>query len=232
MDLTPRFHVAVCVGLLLSSAVGAVAKPFELPPLPYPYEALEPAIDRATMEIHHSKHHKAYVDNLNQALGERAGTNLDSLLAAISKESLVVRNNAGGHWNHSFFWKNLRPARSKSLPPDLRKEIEKAFTSVEKFQEEFSLRATKVFGSGWAWLILNPQGELQITTTPNQDNPLMDVAEVKGQPLLGIDVWEHAYYLRYQSRRVDYLKEVWSVVDWDEVHRRLHAARKAAAGKK
>ncbi|RYD67626.1 MAG: superoxide dismutase [Sphingomonadales bacterium] len=201
---------------------------FTLPPLPYAADALDPAIDAQTMTIHHGKHHQAYVDTLNKAVNETpalAGQTLEQLVAKAGTLAPVVRNNAGGHWNHSFFWQTMAPvAQSGALSPELARAIDARFGSMEKFKAAFKAAGTGRFGSGWAWLIVGQDGNLAITSTPNQDNPLMDVAEVKGTPILGNDVWEHAYYLKYQNRRADYLDGWWQVVNWKTVSDRYAAA--------
>jgi superoxide dismutase, Fe-Mn family len=191
---------------------------FTLPALPYAFEALEPHIDSQTMQIHHGKHHQAYVDNLNKAIAgtEHENKSLAQLLASAGKISPAVRNNGGGHWNHSFFWEILSANAGGKPSGDLAEEINSTFGSFEAFQEKFNAAGTGRFGSGWAWLILK-DGKLEISSTPNQDNPLMDVAEVKGSPILGVDVWEHAYYLKYQNRRPEYLKAIWNVINWKKV---------------
>ena len=193
---------------------------FELPTLPYALDALEPYIDKATMEIHHGKHHNAYVTNLNKALegSELTNKSIEELLANISKAPAAVRNNGGGHYNHSLFWTLLSTQGAKSPSGELAEAINKKFGSLDKFKEEFAAAATTRFGSGWAWLISNG-GNLEITSTPNQDNPLMDIAEKKGTPILGLDVWEHAYYLKYQNKRPDYIAAFWNVVNWDVVQK-------------
>ncbi len=191
---------------------------FELPSLSYSYDALEPYIDKWTMELHHTKHHQAYVNNLNKAIEgtELAGKTLEDLLAMASKVPAAVRNNGGGHWNHSLFWKLMKP-NGGGYPSGLLSEaITNAFGSFENFKKSFSDAAMGRFGSGWAWLVVQ-NGKLVITSTPNQDNPLMDVVEVRGIPILGLDVWEHAYYLKYQNRRNEYIENWWNVVNWDEV---------------
>lgn len=198
---------------------------FELPKLDYSYNALEPNIDALTMEIHHTKHHGAYTTNLNNAL---AGTpneskSIEEILKEISKYPVAVRNNGGGFYNHNLFWKLLSPNGGGQPSGDLADAINKYFGGFDKFKEQFSNAAATRFGSGWAWLIIKDNGELAVSSTPNQDNPLMDVAEVKGKPILGIDVWEHAYYLKYQNRRADYIGAFWNVINWDEVSRRLKA---------
>lgn len=191
---------------------------FTLPALPYPIDALESHIDSQTMQIHHDKHHQAYVDNLNKAIAgtEHEKNSLEELVAQAGKISPAVRNNGGGHWNHSFFWNILAPNAGGKPSGKLSDAINGTFGSFESFQEKFNTAGTTRFGSGWAWLI-GRDGKLEISSTPNQDNPLMDVAEVKGKPILGIDVWEHAYYLKYQNRRADYLKAVWNVINWKKV---------------
>jgi Fe-Mn family superoxide dismutase len=192
---------------------------FELPALPYASDALEPFIDKTTMEIHHGKHHNAYVTNLNNAI---AGTDaeklsIEDICKNISKFPAPVRNNGGGHFNHSLFWKILQKNEGGKPSGALAAAIDSTFGSFDKFKEEFAKAATTRFGSGWAWLIKKADGSLAITSTPNQDNPLMDIAEVKGTPLLGLDVWEHAYYLKYQNRRPDYIAAFWNVINWAEV---------------
>lgn len=189
---------------------------FKLPALPYAENSLEKAIDAQTMNIHHSKHHQAYVDNLNKAL-ENNKLSLIQIISQISKYSVAVRNNAGGHWNHSFFWTVLSGQESDNkISSSLKKEIETKWGSMEKFQEEFQKAGTSQFGSGWVWLVRTANG-LEITATPNQDNPLMDIVEKRGWPILAADVWEHAYYLKYQNKRIDYLKNFWLIVNWKMV---------------
>ncbi|MBS1731564.1 MAG: superoxide dismutase [Bacteroidetes bacterium] len=197
---------------------------FTLPALPYAYNALEPHFDEATMKIHHSKHHQAYVDNLNKAISgtENEQKTLEELVANAGKISPAVRNNGGGHWNHSFFWESLSPQGGGDPEEGLLKNIHDTFGSFDAFKEKFNQAGMTRFGSGWAWLIL-ADGKLQICSTPNQDNPLMDVSEIKGTPLLGVDVWEHAYYLKYQNRRGDYLAAFWNLVNWEKVAERMHA---------
>jgi superoxide dismutase, Fe-Mn family len=199
------------------------ADAFTLPKLNFEYKDLEPHIDAATMEIHHSKHHQAYVTNLNKAIAGTSaeGQSLEALMAGISKHSSAIRNNGGGHWNHSFFWQILSP--KTSLPSaKMLSLINQNFGIFEKFQADFAAAATTRFGSGWAWVVLQ-EGKLKICSTPNQDNPLMDIAETKGKPILAIDVWEHAYYLKYQNKRADYIKAFWNVVDWQAVESKLGA---------
>ncbi len=196
-----------------------------LPALPYAHNALEPHIDAQTMEIHHGKHHQAYVDNLNKAIEgtDAADLSLEELMKNISKYPAAVRNNGGGHFNHSLFWTVLGPEHSAQPSGKLAEAIQAAFGDLDTLKEKINTAGATRFGSGWAWLIVK-DGKLEVTSTPNQDNPLMDVAEVKGTPIFGIDVWEHAYYLKYQNKRPDYLKAVWSVVNWDEVAKRYEAA--------
>jgi Fe-Mn family superoxide dismutase len=233
---------------------GVGKKTYTLPFLPYPYASLEPWIDTQTMSIHHTKHHQAYVDNLNKALNEvplppskpgdvavdlpppppgsdkillQGMPELELLLANISKEKPAVRNNAGGHWNHTFFWNVMKPAAQARTPNaptgKVADAINSAFTSFDEFKKQFTQAAKDRFGSGWAWLIVK-DGKLQITSTANQDNPLMDVAEVKGKPVLGLDVWEHAYYLKYQNVRGEYINGWWNVVNWDKVNEHFSKA--------
>ncbi|MFU8925292.1 superoxide dismutase [Acinetobacter puyangensis] len=203
---------------------------FKQAPLPYATNALEPSIDKETMEIHYGKHHKAYVDNLNaqiKTFPELDKTDLVELQKHISKYNTAVRNNGGGHFNHDFFWNSLAPSNKTGQPSAaLLKQINADFGSLDVFKQKFNEAATGRFGSGWAWLIVTPDGKLAVSSTPNQDNPLMDVAETKGIPLLGLDVWEHAYYLKYQNRRADYTKAFWDVVNWNTVNQRFVAATK------
>ncbi len=189
---------------------------FTLDPLPYANNALEPHFDALTMEIHHDRHHQAYVTNLNAAVAgtELEGKTIEELLAGISKAPAPVRNNGGGHWNHSFFWKSLSSTGGGEPTGELGKAITAKFGSFAAFKDEFKKASIGRFGSGWAWLIVKEGGEIAITSTPNQDNPLMDIAEVKGTPVIGLDVWEHAYYLKYQNKRPDYIDAYWNVVDW------------------
>ncbi len=195
-----------------------------LPALTYAYDALEPHIDAMTMQIHHSRHHQAYVDNLNKALAGTEGENksLEELMANISAYPAAVRNNGGGHYNHSLFWSVLG-ANSGEPSAELASAINATFGSIDELKEKMNTAGATRFGSGWAWLLV-ADGKLQVSSTPNQDNPLMDVAEVKGTPILGIDVWEHAYYLKYQNKRPDYLKAIWNVIDWAAVSARYAAA--------
>jgi Fe-Mn family superoxide dismutase len=199
---------------------------FELPALPYATDALEPHFDKMTMEIHHGKHHNAYVTNLNNAVSgtDLEGKSLEELMKNVSKHPVAVRNNGGGHYNHSMFWKILTPNGSGKPSGELADAINSTFGSFDAFKDEFSKAAATRFGSGWAWLIVNG-GKLAVTSTPNQDNPLMDVAEKQGTPILGLDVWEHAYYLKYQNRRPDYVASFWNVINWDEVSKRYSAAK-------
>ena len=195
---------------------------FTLSPLPYSHDALEPHIDSQTMQIHHGKHHQAYVDNLNKAIAgsEHENKSLEDLVAGAGKISPAVRNNGGGHWNHTFFWESMKGKSGGTPSGKLGEAINAAFGSFDAFKEKFANAGMTRFGSGWAWLIVK-DGKLEVTSTPNQDNPLMDVAEVKGKPILGVDVWEHAYYLKYQNKRADYLAAFWNVVDWDKVAERF-----------
>jgi superoxide dismutase, Fe-Mn family len=199
---------------------------FTLPALPYAHDALEPHIDVQTMQIHHGKHHQAYVDNLNKAIAgtEHEGKSIEELVKNAGVISPAVRNNGGGHWNHTFFWESLHTAMADNAPTGkLADAITAAFGSYDAFKEKFAAAAMTRFGSGWAWLIVK-DGKLEVTSTPNQDNPVMEIADVKGTPILGCDVWEHAYYLKYQNRRADYLAAFWAVVNWTKVSARFEAA--------
>jgi Fe-Mn family superoxide dismutase len=197
---------------------------FTLPPLPYAYDALEPHIDTETMKIHHDKHHQAYVDNLNKAIAgtDNENKSIEELVKGAGTISPAVRNNGGGHWNHTFFWDSLKKNEGGKPAGKLAEAIDAAFGSFDAFKEKFNTAGTTRFGSGWAWLIIK-DGKLEVSSTPNQDNPLMDVAEVKGMPILGCDVWEHAYYLKYQNKRPAYLEAFWNVVNWDKVGERFAA---------
>lgn len=192
---------------------------FELPALPYATTALEPNIDAKTMEIHHGKHHNGYVTNLNNAI---AGTDLESKsleeLLQIAGSNTAVRNNGGGHYNHSLFWKIMSPTGGGAPTGDLANAINAKFINFDSFKEVFNKTAATRFGSGWAWLILTAAGSLEIVSTANQDNPLMDIAEIKGTPIIGLDVWEHAYYLNYQNLRPSYIAAFWNVVNWDQAN--------------
>ena len=200
---------------------------FTLPALPYAHDALEPHIDALTMQIHHGKHHQAYVDNLNKAIAGTPNENksLEELVKSAGSISPAVRNNGGGHWNHSFFWELLAPNAGGQPTGGLADAINDVFGSFDSFKEKFNAAGATRFGSGWAWLIIK-DGTLQVTSTPNQDNPLMDVAEVKGTPILGVDVWEHAYYLKYQNRRPEYLTNIWNVINWNKVAENFSKAAK------
>jgi Fe-Mn family superoxide dismutase len=194
---------------------------FELPKLDYDYKALEPYIDAQTMEIHHTKHHGGYTAKFNDAIKgtELEGKSLEDIFKNISHYSAAVRNNGGGFYNHSLFWKILSPEGGGEPHGDLLEVVNKSFGSFDNFRNEFSSAAASIFGSGWAWLV-KTNGGLKVTSTPNQDNPLMDLAAVKGTPVLGLDVWEHAYYLKYQNRRPEYISAFWNIVSWDEVAKR------------
>jgi len=196
---------------------------FKLPDLKYDYNALEPHIDARTMEIHHTKHHGAYTTKLNDAVAgtDLEGKSIEQILAGISGHSAAVRNNGGGYYNHNLFWDVMGPNSGGSPEGDLAAAIDRDFGSLDAFKNEFSNAAATRFGSGWAWLVKKSDGKLVVSSTPNQDNPLMDIAEVKGTPILGLDVWEHAYYLHYQNRRPDYISAFWNVVNWNEVAKRF-----------
>ena len=199
--------------------------PFTLPALPYSFDALEPNIDKETMQIHHDKHHQGYVDNLNKAIAGTPNENksLDELIANAGSISPAVRNNGGGHWNHSFFWEILSADGGGNPSGNLAKAIDEAFGSFDEMKEKFNAAGMSRFGSGWAWVgVLD--GKLAICSTPNQDNPLMEVADCKCKPILGCDVWEHAYYLKYQNKRADYLKAFWNVINWDKVAQNFEKA--------
>jgi Fe-Mn family superoxide dismutase len=217
--------------LILTSFLHKPTKPmaFELPKLAYAYNALEPHIDAMTMEIHHSRHHQAYVNNLNAAITgtDAEKMSIEDICKNISKFSMAVRNNGGGHYNHTFFWEIIGPNAGGEPKGALAEAINKKFGSFAAFKEEFTKAAVGRFGSGWAWLVVDG-GELKIGSTANQDNPLMDIADVtiKGTPVLGIDVWEHAYYLKYQNKRPDYVNAFWNVVNWDVVGAKYEAAIK------
>lgn len=200
---------------------------FELPNLPYAKSALEPHIDAQTMEIHHDKHHAAYTSKLNDAIAgtDLEGKSIEDIMKNISQHSGAVRNNGGGYYNHSLFWSVMAPDAGGNPTGEVASAIDSAFGSFDKFKEEFSNAAATRFGSGWAWLIVNGDGKLEVTSSPNQDNPLMDIAEKKGTPILGLDVWEHAYYLKYQNKRPDYISAFFNVINWDEVNRRYAAAK-------
>ncbi len=230
-------------GLLLSALPGSLtaanntlpADAYTLPPLPYAYDALEPFIDKQTMEIHHDKHHQAYVTNLNKAIegGKTASTDIAELCRTIHEGNTALRNNGGGHFNHSFFWKIMRPPLSKdpatpAAEPTgkLAEDIKNSFGSFDAFKTKFNDKAKGVFGSGWCWLIVNDVYKLEISTTPNQDNPLMQFALSKGIPVLALDVWEHAYYLKHQNLRMDYVNDWWKVVNWDEAEKLYNAGKK------
>lgn len=200
---------------------------FELKSLPYANDALEPHIDKETMEIHHDRHHKTYVDNLNKAIEgtDAEGASLEDIIKNISKYPAAVRNNGGGHFNHDLFWSVLGPDAGGEPAGELAEAIEEAFGSFEDLKKKLQDAGAARFGSGWSWLIVTEGGKLAVTSTPNQDNPLMDVAEEKGTPIFGIDVWEHAYYLKYQNKRPAYLDAIFNVVNWDAVAERYAAAK-------
>lgn len=220
---TLALTLALVASALPAYAAGNTAQSsaFTLPALPYDTDALAPAIDKKTMEIHHGKHHQAYINNLNAEVEKDTslkGKTIGDIVTSISQHTPAVRNNAGGHWNHSFFWTIMAPPAKTGTPSlDFNKALNDAFGSMTAFKEKFEKAGAGQFGSGWVWLIVNKDKKLEIVTTPYQDNPLMDDAPVKGTPILGNDVWEHAYYLTYQNKRADYLKNWWSVVNWTKV---------------
>ena len=199
---------------------------FVLDPLPYANDALEPHFDALTMEIHHDRHHNTYVTNLNGAVAgtELEGKSIEELVSEVSKYSPAIRNNGGGHWNHTFFWNILSPNGGGAPVGTLAEAITTKFGSFEAFKDEFKKAGLTRFGSGWAWLVVTANG-LAISSTPNQDNPLMDVAEIKGTPIIGLDVWEHAYYLKFQNKRPDYIDSFWNLVDWEGAESRYKAAK-------
>ncbi len=200
---------------------------FELPALAYATDALEPHIDKMTMEIHHGKHNQAYVDNLNKALAGTDGANqkIEDIIKNISKYPMPVRNNGGGHFNHTLYWSIMSPNGGGTPSGDLAKAIDAAFGSFDEFKKKFAEAGMTRFGSGWSWLSVAADGKLQVSSTPNQDSPVMDIAEVKGTPILGMDVWEHAYYLKYQNRRADYVAAFMNVVNWNAVSERFAKAK-------
>jgi Fe-Mn family superoxide dismutase len=200
---------------------------FELPALAYATDALEPHIDKMTMEIHHGKHHQAYVDNLNKALAGTDGENksIEDIIKNISKYPMAVRNNGGGHFNHTLYWSVMSPNGGGTPSGELAKAIDVAFGSFDEFKKKFAEAGMTRFGSGWSWLSVAADGKLQVSSTPNQDNPMMDIAEVKGTPILGMDVWEHAYYLKYQNRRAEYVGAFMNVVNWGAVSERFAQAK-------
>lgn len=217
-----RSFLFLCSILTLSlSNSFAQTYPYTLAPLPYAHHALQPYIDSLTMVIHHSKHHQAYVNNLNAAVKgtDMEKLTLEQIIANISKYPVAVRNNGGGHWNHTFFWKIMTPEKGTKADAKLEAAIVKSFGSMDAFKTQFDEAATKRFGSGWAWLVVKSDGSLAVTSTSNQDNPLMDGIQKKSAPILALDVWEHAYYLKYQNKRPEYVTAFWSVVNWNEVNK-------------
>ena len=220
--------------ILMAVPAGISAQVHELPKLNYSYADLEPHIDAMTMEIHHTRHHQAYVTNFNKAIeGTEANKmSLEDVMLNISKFSPAMRNNGGGHYNHSLFWEILSPKAQKLPSGELEKKIIESFGGIEELKSQINQAGATRFGSGWAWLVLTKDGNLVVSSTPNQDNPLMDIAEVRGIPILGIDVWEHAYYLKYQNKRPDYLSAIWEVIDWKKVEDNYHEALKSDLLKK
>ena len=220
-----KLKTLLLAGALVALFTPSVKAQFTLPDLPYAFDALEPAIDKETMQIHHDKHHAGYVKNLNDAIKGTAleKQSIEQILASVSKASTAVRNNAGGHYNHTLFWQIMAP-NAGAPSAAFTKVINDTFGSMDKFRTAFADSAAKRFGSGWAWLIVQ-KGKLKISTTANQDNPLMDVVAEKGTPILALDVWEHAYYLKYQNKRPDYISAWWSVVNWSEVERRYNQSK-------
>lgn len=229
LKTTGKAGIATGIGLtilpsLVGAQPGAAEISFAQQPLPYAYNALEPVIDAMTMEIHYSKHAATYTKNLAEAMSAEAAnvkTTLEGLLKNISKYSAKMRNNGGGHYNHELFWQCMKPGNTSAPQGALAAAITKDFGSFDAFKTQFSDAGKNRFGSGWAWLVKTSDNKLVVSSTPNQDNPLMDIAEVKGTPLLGLDVWEHAYYLKYQNKRPDYINNWWNVVNWDFVSNRF-----------
>lgn len=219
--------LALTAILFFTSHAQQDAGPFKLTGLAYAYDALEPYIDAQTMEIHHTRHHAAYVNNLNAAIKDAQGENmlLEEIMANISKFDMKVRNNGGGHYNHDLFWSVLSPNGGGEPSGELSEAINKTFGSFSELKTLMNTAASSRFGSGWAWLYVTSNGDLAVGSTPNQDNPLMDIAEIRGTPILGIDVWEHAYYLKYQNKRGDYLGAIWNVIDWNAVAKRYAEAK-------
>ena len=225
--LGSQFFSAPLLNAMAARGNSFTNNPFTLPPLLYAYDSLEPFVDKMTMEIHHTRHHRSYVDNLNKEIAENnINAPFDDIIKNVSKFSSVMRNNAGGHWNHTFFWKLMKPEGGGEPDGKIALSINKTFGSFEIFKTRLEESGLKRFGSGWAWLIADANKKLSIGSTPNQDNPPMDLSELKGTPILGIDVWEHAYYLKYQNRRGEYLKSWWNVVNWTEVNKNLEMALK------
>lgn len=221
-----NINMLTAVAVLSVMAVTAFAQPFTLPKLPYAYTALEPHIDAKTMEIHHSRHHQGYVTNLNTAVANTPAATMElaDMLIAAGRRGAAVRNNGGGHYNHTMFWELLSPTAKPAPTGDLMAAIQKQFGGLDSLKVLLNKAGATRFGSGWAWLVLTPSKQLAVTSTANQDNPIMDVAEVRGIPLLGIDVWEHAYYLQYQNKRGDYLGAIWKVLDWGKVEQNYASA--------
>lgn len=227
-----KILTALCLVTLSTLPAFASAEkssgPFSLPKLAYGYDALAPVIDAATMETHYTKHHQAYIDKLNGEVAKNdklSGLTLEDIITNVTAYNDTVRNNAGGHWNHRFFWTLMAPKAETGTPsPALEQAISAQFGSLDQFKAAFEKEGTDRFGSGWVWLIVDKDGKLVITSTANQDNPLMDDAKVKGTPILGNDLWEHAYYLTYKNKRADYLKNWWSIVNWDQVSTNYNAA--------
>lgn len=212
-------------GIAFFSLMSNAVAQHKLPELSYAFNALEPYIDAQTMEIHYTKHHQGYVTNLNNALNEeQKKLSINQLLSTVSKFSPAIRNNAGGHYNHSLFWTILTNTKNTQPSTQLMKAIENQFQTMDSLKATLNKAAATRFGSGWAWLVVTSERKLVVCSTPNQDNPLMDIAEVKGTPILGIDVWEHAYYLKYQNKRADYLSAIWNVINWEEVSSRYAEA--------
>lgn len=212
--------------IIVAMSTNNINAQHELPKLDYDYGALEPHIDAKTMEIHHTKHHQGYVNNLNAAIKdtEHQKLSLEEMMLNIGRLNTAIRNNGGGHYNHKLFWEILSPDAKKAPEGELLNLINRDLGGLEKMKKDLNQSAMTRFGSGWGWLIVTPEKKLKIVSTPNQDNPLMDIEKVRGIPIIGIDVWEHAYYLNYQNRRADYLNEIWEVIDWAVVERKFKEA--------
>ncbi len=225
-----KFNLFFSVSIMFFAvSCTTIAQDFKLPELKYGYADLEPVIDAKTMEIHYNKHHGGYVNNLNKAVAntENHGKSIEDIMINVSKGSPALRNNGGGHYNHTLFWNILSPAPTKLADGNLKNAIVENFGGLDQLKEAVNKAGGSQFGSGWAWVIVTPDMKLAVTSTANQDNPLMDVAENKGIPILGIDVWEHAYYLHYQNLRADYLKKIWDIIDWNTVEANYNEALKS-----
>jgi Fe-Mn family superoxide dismutase len=218
-----KFSITILFSLL---GIIGISQTYSLPKLKYSYSALSASIDSTTMEIHYTKHHQAYITNLNKAIvaNKLENISLEELLLTAGTRPDVIRNNAGGHYNHSLFWELLTPTQNTKPSPLLLRAIENQFSTLDSLKKLINVAASSRFGSGWAWLVVTPDHQLAVTSTANQDNPIMDICPIKGIPVLGIDVWEHAYYLKYQNKRGDYLSAIWNIIDWETISRKYEAA--------